>query len=744
LGRNLQFIHKEDAILDGLNLKITGDTMKEYFTIDKYGSFIPDPSKLRMEAVADRIKKQLNTKTGLFSRLAEIYERTDVRFTDNPLWNTPVIGAGFKLFGKRPYLSSKRADYLAGEGIGQKLTKLLEKRGVKIKQFQTDLMELHSSVEPSTSDERTHLLWQVEKDQSMTGGGFDNNYPGGVHESALDFISVSAEQIDYEDSELSKVVVEGCVWLRELLQKEGMPIGGLKPVGASAARAEQDTDGMFGWPIFAKGNDALTEDLAKRLLIESGVDTRSHVGETVTDYTTKVTYPFRVIDAGGSILDNLVISANDVLSIVILLARIQKHGWTLKNGQLVAKDGKTRSVYPNAFIPAIIEAMVMTPFLKKLKEIKASIMPSLQDKPTRVAMIRSQIVEALSQGHDYLPADWSKYDGSVKGSILATIIQLTVKPFFNASWYPWVDLATYILTYKYLVCRTDLCSKFPEAFTKAKNAAPYVDVKQWTVFGLVNGLISGAKFTHGGGSFYGEVVIHYGIPTLLGWKPIRGAQGGDDTMMGVPIESIDLSSAEKTYTPIADVAKRFSLKMNLSKQIWYVSNGEVVKVFLQDSYHSKTDIWGVGSIFRPASAVFMSERDKNLSIPEQLMAEIARMNQGADSPFVKPVVEWWLSRERYLGWLFKEYGVNGFQKLIDTIGKDVNEIAKSIGVGSFSFGVAKADLEAGTLPILPVMADVASQMEFSSEDRALIVAANNPVAEGNIDDELTDEPVPEV
>jgi hypothetical protein len=285
-----------------------------------------------------------------------------------------------------------------------------------------------------------------------------------------------------------------------------------------------------------------------------------------------------------------------------------------------------------------------------------------------------------------------------------------------------VDVATYILTYKYLILDTSLCKINTDVYDQAKESALHFESKNYSIFGLVDGLISGAKFTHVGGSLYGEVVIHYCLGKLLGWEPIPGAQAGDDTLMGIPIDRIDTADVHATYDPIEKAASQFGLKMNASKQIFHQQNGEIVKVFLQDSYHASTDTWGVGSIFRPADAVWYSERDKGLSIPEQLMAEIARMNQGADSPFVKPVVEWWLSKERYLGWMFKEYGVSAFNKLVEGIGKDMTEIAKSIDVGSFSFGVSREDMQAGTLPILRVMADVASQMTFSSEDRASFLA----------------------
>ena len=712
--------------MDGLNFRVADDILGKYFYQDQFGSYIPDRDKLRMGETEQRFRRQLAAKTGLYSRLAEIYERTDVQFTDNPLGNTPVIGAGYKLFGPRPLNVSQKGRDDRIKGNGQNLTDQLNSRERKIESNQEELMTLQKGLEPSDKESKEYLLWLVDNDQVMTGGGFDNNAPGEVNGSALNFINDSSAKIDYDNSVLSQAVVEGCLWLKDLLIKEGMVEGSLGPIGASVVRAEQDTDGMFGWPVYAKGNDELTKDLAKRLLIESGVDTTKLVGSVVTDTTTKVTYPYRVIDAGGYILDNKVFSANDMVSLVTLLARIQKHGWKLDNGKLVAKPGKTRSVYPNAFIPAVIEAMIMTPFNDKLKEIKASIMPSIQDKPTRVEMIRRQITEALTNGYDYLAADWSKYDASVKGSILATVIQLVVKPFFRAQYHYWVDAATFILTYKYIICDEDLCKLNQDALNQAKQSAPYFSVKNYIVFGLVDGLISGAKFTHVGGSLYGEVVIHYAIGRLMGWKPISGPQAGDDTLMGVPIDRIDVSSVSATYDPIIETAERFGLHANSSKQIWHQVKGEIVKVFLQDSYHSATDTWGIGSIARPSDAVFFSEREKGLTVPLQLMAEIARMNQGADSPFVEPYVEWWLSKERYLGWLFKNFGVSGFEELIKVIDLSIPDMIKSIDVGSFTFGVERSDIEAGTLPILTVMADVAAQMSFSSEDKADFLSGPNP------------------
>lgn len=707
--------------MDGKNFKVV-DAFGKYFVRDSYGSFIPKPDNLLMEAAEQRFLRQLKANTGFYDRLAAIYERTDVQFTDNPLGNTPTLGVGLKLFGKRPLnvKYKERINRLAGNN--RSVSRQLEKRQRKILAVHNDLKSVLENIKPTISSQQLQLLYDVETDQVMTGGGFDNNQVGGVQKSALNFVIDSSEPIDYADSVLSEIVVSGSLWLRDLLKQYGMREGELQPMGATQVRAEQDNDGMFGYPVYTSGNTAIDADIAKRLLIESGVDVSKFVGTKVIDGNTHNGYDFRVIDAAAYILDNKVFTYEELLSFVTLLARIQKHGWKSGQDGDVAKDGKTRSVYPNAFIPAVIEAMIFAPFNDKLKEIKAPIMPSLQDKPTRVEMLKRQITDAINNKYDYLAADWSKYDASVKGAILATIIQLAVKPFFNAKYYYWVDVATYILTYKYLITDTNLCKINTDMYDQAKNSARHFEAKNYTIFGLVDGLISGAKFTHVGGSLYGEVVIHYGIGKLLNWEPIAGAQAGDDTLMGVPIDRINPADVHATYDPIEDAARKFGLHMNVSKQIWHQQNGEIVKVFLQDSYHFSTDVWGIGSIFRPADAVWFSERDKGLSIAEQLMAEVARMNQGADSPFASAVVEWWLSKERYLGWMFKEYGINGYQELIKSIGKPIAEVAKSIDVGSFSFGVSKKDMESGSLPILRVMADVAAKMEFSSEDRASFLA----------------------
>lgn len=409
--------------MDGLNFKCSRTILSDYFRQDKFGSFIPDKTKLRMSTAEDHLKKQLNADTDFYQRLANICYRTDVVDTDNPHGNTPTFGVGFKLVGKRPLNASARDKDKRWRGEGQKFTDQLKNRESKIEAIHNELSDVHTKLEPTLSTKQEHLLWKVEGDQKNTGGGYDGNHVGGVTSSALNFVNDSSKQIDYEDSELSSIVVDGCLWVKQLIKDSGVAFGSIKPQGASVVRANQDNDGMFGYPILAPGYKEWDLELAKRALIEYGVATDHLVGSSVYDKTKGLTRKFSVIDAAGYIIDNKVFSADDMVSLVVLLARIQKHGWKYEDGKLVAKDGKTRSVYPNAWIPAVIEGMIMAPFNDKLQEVKCKILPSVQDKPTRVEMIRRMITDAIQNKYDYLAADWSKYDASVKGSILATIIQ---------------------------------------------------------------------------------------------------------------------------------------------------------------------------------------------------------------------------------------------------------------------------------------------------------------------------------
>jgi len=701
--------------MDGLKLRFARNPLAGNFTMDEYGALIPSRDHLQMDKVAKKISRQLKADTGLYRRLTDTYYRTDVEFTDNPAGNTPTLGVGAKRYGKRP-LNVKFGERVKNlQSRSAQVSNQLKKREAKIVMDQRSYMELHKSCEPTEKTGTEYVQWLVEGDQVMTGGGFDNNNIGDVQKSALNFVTKGSTNVDFGSNQFSQLLVEAALKLRDDIEKAGLQLGSLKPIGCSAVRQEQDNDGMIGFPVYSKAFAELTPDIATRLLIESGVDCRPLVGTDVVDGRTGTRVKARVIDGIAYVMDNTVINdPSDFASIITLLARIQKHGWKDENGELVPKKSKTRSVYPNAALPGMEEAMVFSPFNDKLQELKFPFMPSLQDKPTRVQMVKDLITRGRSAGYEFLSLDESAYDATVIGGVLATIIYYAVRPFFSATYYDWVDMATYSLVYKYIMCDTALCTINSDEFAEAKKVCPWVETKPFTIFGMVNGLISGAKFTHVGGSLYGGGVIHYVMPKMMGFEPFLGVQAGDDCVWAYPRERVNLNSDQETYGPVEEAAKLVGIDINKTKQIWHVIGDEPVNIFLQDVYHETTGTWGTGSIFRPLTAVFFSERNKGLSIAEQFMAEIARMNQGSDCVFAAVGVRKWLELEEFIGLLFKEYGVNAFGKIVDSIGLSTTEIAQRIDVGSFTFGLDKADLDNGTIPILTTIAEVAKDMTFNS------------------------------
>lgn len=701
--------------MDGLNLKFARSPLEGNFSFDEYGALIPSRELLRMEAVAERVKKQLRADTGLYRRLTDMYWRTDVEFTDNPFGNTPTIGVGLKRYGKRPLNVSfkDRVGNLTEES--PVISRQLDKRERRIVADAMDQMALHAKLKPTTESGTQWVQWLSEGDQVKSGGGFDGNKIGEVQKSALLFVKKGNENVQFGSNPFSQLVVQGALWLRDKFKEAGMREGSLKPLGCSKVRLDQDNDGLIGFPVYDHGWHELTKEVATRLLLESGVDCRKLVGARTTDPRDQSETTTRVIQGIAYVLDNLVINdPSDLPSIVTLLARIQKHGWKEENGSLVPKKSKTRSVYPNSALAGMIEAMVGTPVIQEFQRLKLPFMPSLQDKPTRTDMIKSMYQAGRAAGYEWLSLDESQYDATVIGGALATILYYAIRPFFSAEYYDWFDFAIYCLVYKYIITDTALDSINKEEFDEAKKSGPWVEVKPFTIFGMTDGLISGAKLTHVGGSVYGGGVIHYAMPKMMGFEPFLGVQAGDDCLWAYPKDRVDFTSMEKTYGPVEETAKQVGIDINKLKQIWHVVDGELVNIFLQDVFHESSDTWGVGSIFRPLSAVFFSERDKGLSIAEQFMAEIARMNQGSDSVFAREGIRWWISIEEFIGLLFKNYGVSAFDKIVESVGKSVEAIAESIDVGSFSFGVSREDMKNGSLPILPLIAEVASSMEFKS------------------------------
>lgn len=710
--------------MDGLSFHAPSGIIDEYFNVDKYGLVYPRRDAIRTQDAANRFRKLIESNTDTLFKLNERYYLTDVSTTDNWYGNSNAIGFGVPEFGPQP-LSGKsfkgRMDVHQNDSAG--VRRQLEKREKRIENYAYEVLHHLKEHEPEDKESYNHALWEIECDQAMTGGGFDGNKIGDVTDTALKGMIKCTELPQVADSAVSEKFVQSCIEFRDYLVEHGMQYGSLKPDGLSKVRFEQDNDGMFGFPVMKKGGAPLTEEIATRLLIDSGVDTRKFVGTLVRDGNTQLEYPYRIQDALAYILDHCQVSARDLTSLVIFLARIQKHGWKEEDGKLVPKPGKARAVFPNSAREACIEGMLINPYNRRLQELQMPCFTSLQDKPTRQNIIKDWMITNSANGYGFLAADWSQYDATVPGWGLATIMQICVKPFFNAAYYNWVDTVTYILTYKYFIVDEALARINAEHYNECTSKVDNIQVGRYRLFGLMDYLISGAKFTHVGGSEYGVCSIHLTIPKLLGFKGIVGQQAGDDTLMAVPLSSIHIESKEDTYQPISSAAKELGLDINPSKQIFYSYQGELIGIFLQDSYCEKGDAFGIGTAYRPLAALPLSERNRGLSVPDQIDVEISRMNQGADSPFIDSAVEFWFTKEQPLGVLVKERGAEeAFRMLIEASGGDVEELAKRIEVGSFTYAIGKDDLKSGKLPILPVMDRVASKMSFNVNiDKALDV-----------------------
>lgn len=710
--------------MDGLGFKAPSGIIDDYFYVDAYGLYVPRQESLQMEAAKQRFERLVNSETDTLFKLNERYYLTDVGTTQNPYGNSNVIGFGVRRFGPQPLSAIKFSGKMAlaaNDSAAVGLKSKLERREKRIETYALDVLAAHKECAPNDDDPKLKVLHEIEHDQALTGGGFDGNSIGDVTNTALKGMLKCTALPQIADTSVSEMFVKSCIEFRDYLESHGLKRGSLQPDGLSKVRFEQDNDGMFGFPVMKKGGAPLTSDIATRLLIESGVDTRMFVDTEVRDDMTGTVTPYRIQDALAYVLDHGTFSARDLTSLVIFLARIQKHGWKMEDGKLIAKPGKARAVFPNSAREACIEGMLINPYNRALQELKMPCFTSLQDKPTRVNIIKDWMKANSANGYGFLAADWSQYDATVPGWGLATILQVCVKPFFKSQYYNWVDAVTLILTYKYFIVDEDLARINADNYNECLSKVSNVQVNRYRLFGLKDYLISGAKFTHVGGSEYGVCSIHLTIPKLLGFKGIVGEQAGDDTLMGVPLSSIHLDSKEATYQPIADAAKKLGLDINPSKQIFYSANGELVGIFLQDSYCEKADIWGVGTAFRPLAAVCFSERNKGLSIAEQLIAEVSRMNQGADNPFCDAAVKFWLSQEQFLGVLVKERGAEeAFQLLIESVGLPIEEVTKRIEVGSFTYGIGIDELRSGKLPILPVMDRAVSNMSFTVNiDKAL-------------------------
>lgn len=701
---------------EGKSLRVVGDWIGKYFHLDKYGSLIPNEDSLDVSGVGAKVADMLAQDPDLERDMIRKIFSTDVEFADRPDGSTPVIAGGIKQFGPSPLFRLKFGEKLGLAGHQRATADFLkrcDRRKRKIEKFINDAIKTVDELQPKSEAEKAIL--EVEKHQVLTGGGYDNTKMFAITRSLLDFLDQCSETIDYANGKASQILMEEIVkFKRELYSQLGIGEGTLRITSFMLVRMMQESDGMIGFPVFKKSGAKLTKDIARRISMWSGVDCRFLVKESVKDVGDGKLRDARVVDALCYVLDHAIANPEqcNFAAIIWTLARIQRHGYKLgKDGAIEAKDGKARSVSPNAAFSGAEEAMVGDPFIKVMKEKQVPWMPSLQDRETADRLIKQWYEETLvPKNMRALPADWSGYDKTVKGAPLATILYYVIRPLFHFDDQAWVDLAIVSLVFKYFLINVDAAQANPDLWTTIQQKYKIVPVsKNFVLVGTVNGLGSGAKLTHVGGSLYGELIIHHAIPRILGYEGVSGPQAGDDTSLGYPVDRIDLTSAEKTFQPIADAAAVYGLKMNAGKQIFVTIGDEVMNIFLQFGYNYNLSIWGVGTAVRYYVAYPFAEREKFLSIGEQYMAIISKFNNGVSNPWIKDWIAKWLQQDDYICALFKEYGDKAFNILVESTGTSFKEISERLEI-TYNWGLTQEQLEQGDVPVLPVIAEVAAGM----------------------------------
>lgn len=701
---------------EGKSLRVLGGWLEKYFHQDKYGSLIPNEDSLDLEGVGAKVRDMLAQDPDLERDMIRRIFSTDVEFAFRPDGSTPVIVGGIKMFGTSPLFRLKFSEKLTSVGSqrsNSNFIKRCDRRAKRIKSFILDAIKTVDELQPE--NEAQEAIKEVEKDQVMTGGGYDNTKMFAITHSLLDFLDKCSKNIDFEDGNSSAMLMDAIAsFKRELYSQLGIAEGSLRITSFMLVRMMQESDGMLGFPVYKKSGARLTKDIARRISMWSGVDCRFLVNESVKDIHDGKMRASQVVDAMCYVLDHAIANPEETnfAAIIWTLARIQRHGYKLgEDGEIKAKDGKARSVSPNAAFSGAEEAMVGDPFIKVMKEKQVPWMPSLQDRETADRLIKQWYEEVLvPKNMRALPADWSGYDKTVKGGPLATILYHVIRPLFHFDDQHWVDLAIVSLIFKYFFININAAEANPELWSKVKQEYKIVPVSDnFVIVGTTNGLGSGAKLTHVGGSLYGELIIHHVIPKILGYEGVSGPQAGDDTSLAYPVERIDLNSAEKTYQPIADAAAVFGLEMNVGKQMFVTIGGEVMNIFLQYNYNYNLSIWGVGTAARYYVAYPFAEREKFLSIGEQYMAVISKFNNGVSNPWIKVWIAKWLQQDDYICALFKEYGTTAFDILVESTGSSLREVSERLEI-TYNWGLTREQLAQGDVPVLPIIAEVASGM----------------------------------
>lgn len=373
---------------DGKDVRINVEAMRSYFMRNTNEMIHPVPNRDVLDRDTVWTRRLLNSRaTGADSRIREISLSTDVKMAGRPEGDTPVIAAGFSLFGDRPSKSITPKAKNAKGGPSQADVashQTTVERATKIREYGKLLIDWAQDKFDNAVTDEEKLIAEVNLWQSMTGGGFDNTSVGEIGRSALNFVTSAQKDIKL-DPRFEKLYVKYSQKLGAELVRE-LGHGNIQPDNYYKVRFDQDTDGMLGNSVLSASNKKLDSEKAARIKMISGVDVSSLVDSVVDDKLRGEQVDARVVDAMSMALKGMLISPYNTTNVIVYLARIQKHGWklvdkpdniTVKVGEkyLVPKDGKGRSIYPPGAMLGAVSAMIGSAFQRAVQEMKWKKMP---------------------------------------------------------------------------------------------------------------------------------------------------------------------------------------------------------------------------------------------------------------------------------------------------------------------------------------------------------------------------------
>lgn len=695
----------------GLDCHIDGQSYKRALKKVADGHIKVDEAALDLNLVERTFRRAVSSHGGdVWRRVRDRQTRVGT-VSDRPIGSTPVRGSGLALYGPsrtRPKSGWELADY-----------NYFASRNDAINKKQAKYYAYWSQRASAAVDAPDRVLLDWEKHQALTGGGYDNGDMYEIYNTAMKFVDHQAHLPELSPEQWG-YVVSACHDLREHFVNCGMRLGSLSPTPYSHVRAEQSTDGVIGFPIYEKGNLEFSQKVARAIDSATGIKLYDYIGKTVEDPDTGYVGKFRNQDAVAAMLDSFNVGMWNCAPLVTIFARIQRHGYKIESDKLEPKEEKARAVFVPDAIHGSIGAMIGDAFQAEIMRCSVPDFPSLMKPDDQRASVWSLVEEAAKNDFVVLSTDESQYDSTLINDVMATIIDLVIRPFFKPEYDAWVDATIASLVYKVLV--------FPDAAlsyleSKGSGISKHERIKGSVLIpALRGGLISGHKLTHILGSMYGMVVCQrcfaYENGFVVPPNQRYGVMAGDDNAMKVPRSLVDLSSAEGTYSIVESTYAKYGIMVNPAKQIHIVDGDEPLTIFLQTAYHYGLGIKGEGSSARPLAGVHFGEyAPRDMGMAMQLLGQISVMNNAATSRYREEAVSMWLEDDPLLTSLLQDQGSKAWDILISLAG-GIDKLLMIPETGAFAFAVDRETLKRGEpLPIVETMVSVAQGKEVTEEGK---------------------------